>query len=141
MKPVVNKKDGDKVPALRTSMSSHAGTDIDAHVKYGNSFQENEQTGFSATIGLGIVIEIQDGNSVKAEERNKHRRYSYDRILLKTRNSASDRSPERPHEDTIYLDRTAGAWLAVRRVSTVGIDALFIGGKQEIGKEINGILI
>ncbi|MBA3967063.1 MAG: cyclase family protein [Nitrospirales bacterium] len=83
LEPVANKKDGDKVPAFRTSMSSHAGTDIDAPVKYGNSFQDNEQTGFSATIGPTKVIEIQDRNSVKAEELNKHRSYSYDRILLK----------------------------------------------------------
>ena len=141
MEPVTDRKDGDKVHVSRISMSSHAGTHIGAPVKCGNSFQDNEQTGFSATIGLAKVIEIQDRNSVKAEELKKHRIYSHDRILLKTRNSVSDWSSERPHEDTIYLDRTAAAWLAERRVSTVGIDALFIGGKHENGKEITRMLI
>lgn len=141
MDPVTNNKDGDNVLVSRISMSSHAGTHIGAPVKRENSFQDNEQTGFSATIGLAKVIEIQDRNSVNAEELKKHRIYPHDRILLKTQNSASEWSPERPHEDTIYLDRTAAAWLAERRVSTVGIDALFIGGKQKIGKEITRILI
>lgn len=143
MEPFTNRTDGDKIHVSKISMSSHAGTHIGAPVKCGNFLQDqdNEQTGFSATIGLAKVIEIQDRNSVNAEELKKHRIYSHDRILLKTRNSASDWSPERPHEDTIYLDRTAAAWLAERRVSTIGIDALFIGGKQKFGKEITRILI
>lgn len=141
METVTNTKDGDNVLVSRISMSSHAGTHIGAPVKSGNSFPDSEQTGFSATIGLAKVIEIQDRNSVNVEELKKHRIYPHDRILLKTRNSASDWSPERPHEDTIYLDRTAAAWLAERRVSTVGIDALVIGGNQEIGNEITRILI
>lgn len=141
MEPVTNKKDGDKILVSRISMSSHAGTHIGTPVKCENSFQDSEQRGFSATIGLAKVIEIQDGNFVKAEELKKHRIYPHDRILLKTRNSASDWSPQRPHEDTIYLDRTAAAWLAERRVSSVGIDALFIVGKQTIGNEITRILI
>ncbi len=141
MEPVTKKIDGDNVLVSRISMSSHAGTHIGTPVKTGNSFQDNEQTGFSATIGLAKVIEIQDRNSVNAEELKKHRIHPHDRILLKTRNSSSEWSPERPHEDTIYLDRTAAAWLAERRVSTVGIDALLIGGKEKYGKEINRILI
>ena len=141
MEPVKDRQNGDKVLVSKISMSSHAGTHIGAPVKCGNSFHDNEQTEFSATIGLAKVIEIQDRNSVKAEELKKHRIYSHDRILLKTRNSASDWCSEHPHDDTIFLDRTAAAWLAERRVSTVGIDALFIGGKHECGKEIARILI
>ncbi|WP_447962973.1 cyclase family protein [Nitrospira sp. Ecomares 2.1] len=141
MEPVTDRKNGDKVPVSKISMSSHAGTHIGAPVKCEKSFQDNEQTEFSATIGLAKVIEIQDRNSVKAEELKKHRIYSHDRILLKTRNSASDWYSEHPPEDTIFLDRTAAAWLAERRVSTVGIDALFIGGKHKNGKEIARMLI
>lgn len=141
IEPVTDRKNGDKVHVSKISMSSHAGTHIGAPVKCGNSFQDNEQTEFSATIGLAKVIEIQDRNSVKAEELKKHRIYSHDRILLKTRNSASDWYSEHPHEDTIFLDRTGAVWLAERRVSTVGIDALFIGGKHENGKESTRILI
>ncbi|MDT3778759.1 cyclase family protein [Nitrospira sp. MA-1] len=141
MEPVTDRKNGDKVPVSKISMSSHAGTHIGAPVKCEKSFQDNEQTEFSATIGLAKVIEIQDRNSVKAEELKKHRIYSHDRILLKTRNSASDWYSEHPPEDTIFLDRTAAAWLAERRVSTVGIDALFIGGKHQNGKEIVRMLI
>lgn len=139
MERVRDRKNGDKFPISKISMSSHAGTHIGAPVTCGNSFHDNEQTEFSATIGLAKVIEIQDKNSIKAEELKKHRIYSHDRILLKTRNSASDWDFGHPHEDTIFLDRTAAAWLAERRVSTVGIDALFIGGKHE--SEIARLLI
>ncbi|GJL57779.1 MAG: cyclase [Nitrospirales bacterium] len=141
IEPVTDRINGDKVHVSRISMSSHAGTHIGAPVKCGSSFPDNEQTEFSATIGLAKVIEIQDKHSVNAEELKKHRIYSHDRILLKTRNSASDCFSDHPHENTIVLDRTAAAWLAERRVSTVGIDALFIGGKHENGKEIARILI
>ncbi len=139
MEPVKDRTNGDKFHIFKISMSSHAGTHIGAPVKCGNSFRDNEQSEFSATIGLAKVIEIQDKNSVKAEELKKHRIYPHDRILLKTRNSASDRHSEHTHEDTIFLDRTAAAWLAERRVSTVGIDALFIGGKHK--NEIAPVLI
>ena len=141
MERVTDKKDGDKVHVSRISMSSHAGTHIGAPMKYGSFSEDHEQTGFSATIGLAKVIEIQDRNSVKAEELKKHRIYPHDRILLKTRNSAPDWSSVRPQEDTVYLDRTGAAWLVERRVSTVGIDALFVGGKQNIGKENHRILM
>ncbi|WNM56592.1 cyclase family protein [Candidatus Nitrospira allomarina] len=141
MEPVTDRKNVDKVHVSKISMSSHAGTHIGAPVKYGSPYQDHEQTEFSATIGLAKVIEIQDRKSVKAEELKKHRIYSHDRILLKTRNSASDWYSEHSPEDTIFLDRTAAAWLAERRVSTVGIDALFIGGKHENGKEIARMLI
>ncbi|HSF09979.1 MAG TPA: cyclase family protein [Nitrospirales bacterium] len=141
MEPVTDRKNGDKVHVSKISMSSHAGTHIGAPLKCGSPYLDNEQTEFSATIGLAKVIEIQDRNSVKAEELKKHRIYSHDRILLKTRNSASDWYSEHSPEDTIFLDRTAAVWLAERRVSTVGIDALLIGGKQENGKEIARILI
>ncbi len=137
----VDRNNGDKVHVSKISMSSHAGTHIGAPVNCGKSFQDNEQAEFSATIGLAKVIEIQDKNSVKAEELKKHRIYSHDRILLKTRNSASAWYSDHPHEDTIFLDRTAAAWLAERQVSTVGIDALVIGGKHEYGKEITRMLI
>lgn len=69
MEPVANKKD--QVQAFRISMSSHAGTHIGAPVKFVNFFQDNEQTGFSATLGLAKVIEIQDRDSVKAAELKK----------------------------------------------------------------------
>lgn len=126
----------------RISMSSHAGTHIDAPLESGDGMPGREQLSFAATIGLAKVIEIQDKKSVKAEELKKHRIYPHDRILLKTRNSSSsDSSSPDIKEDSIYLERAAASWLAERRVSTVGIDSLFIGGNQRNGKEINKILI
>ncbi|MBA3612154.1 MAG: hypothetical protein H0W49_04385 [Nitrospirales bacterium] len=38
------------------------------------------------------------------------------------------------------LDRTAAAWLAERRVNTVGIDALFIEGNKKLGKRLMAFL-
>ena len=133
--------DEDKVHVSHISMSSHAGTHIDAPLDCGDFMGGNDQLSFSATIGMAKVIEIQDKKSVKAEELKKHRIYPHDRILLKTGNSSSDLSSHYIKEDSIYLERAAAAWLAERRVSTVGIDSLFIGGNQKNGKEIHRILV
>jgi arylformamidase len=123
-------------------MSSHAGTHIDAPLDGGDVMRGGEQQSFAATIGLAKVIEIQDKQSVKAEELKKHRIYPHDRILLKTRNSSSsDSSSPGINKDSVYLERAAASWLAERQVSTVGIDSLFIGGNQKNGKEIHRILI
>ncbi|HBP89618.1 MAG TPA: cyclase family protein [Nitrospirales bacterium] len=138
---LTGKGDEDQFHVSRISMSSHAGTHIGARGKLGNSVQDDDQTWFSSTIGLAKVIEIQDRKSVKAEELKQHRIYPHDRILLKTRNSTSERSSDCPNHDTIYLDRTAATWLAERRVSTVGIDNLCIGGNSMHGKEITRILL
>ncbi len=138
---VKDREEVDNIHVSRISMSSHAGTHIGAPLEVGHSVRSIDQLRFSATIGLAKVIEIQDKKAVKAEELKKHRIYPHDRILLKTRNSSSDSTHRGHNEDSIYLDRTAAAWLAERRVSTVGIDSLFIGGNQKNGKEIHRILI
>jgi arylformamidase len=137
MERVRDREDDDQIHVSRITMSSHAGTHIGAPVNRGNSVQEDDQAWFSSTIGLAKVIEIQDRTSVKAEELKQHRIYPHDRILLKTRKSSSD---GHDHE-TIYLDRTAAAWLVERRVSSVGIDTLCIGGNFKNGQEIRRILL
>lgn len=142
MESLQDRNGSDRANASRITMSSHTGTHIDAPVQVLEKEANLDALSFSATVGLARVIEIHDKEVVKLEELRRHRLFPHERILLKTKNPSHVRSSNFvKNEEWIYLDPSAAAWLAERRISTVGIDSLSIGGDKNYGTNTHRILL
>jgi arylformamidase len=77
------------------------------------------------------VIEIKDPESVKPAELVPYRIRRGERILLKTRNSASVWKTNEFVEDFVCLTDKAADYLAELSVALLGIDYLSVGSPQE----------
>ena len=64
-----------------------------------------------------------------------------ERILLKTRNSRDAWKGNGFVEDFVYLSTEAAEWLAKRRVRSVGIDYLSVGGYKKNGAAVHHALL
>ena len=132
---------GDAANVSKTSMGSHTGTHMDAPLHFVRGGKGLDEMPLTASMGLARVIEVQDPESVKPGDLAPHDIQRGERILFKTRNSARD-WPQKPiMEDFIYLSQEAACYLAARRVRTVGIDYLSVGGFRKDGVETHQALL
>jgi arylformamidase len=95
----------------------------------------------SATIGSARVIEIRDRESIKPAELRPHKIRRGERILFKTRNSVRSWKTDAFDEHFVYISQAAARYLAERRVQTVGVDYLSVGGYQRDGVETHQALL
>ena len=96
---------------------------------------------FDATVCPARVIEIRDRESIKAEELKQHRLKAGERVLFKTRNSRHSWKNDRFEENFVHISKGAAEFLAERKVRTVGIDYLSVGGYERDGVETHRILL
>ena len=123
------------------SMGSHTGTHMDAprhFVKDGKSIDEMP---FEAAIGRARVIAIRDPESIKTKELERHGIRAGERLLFKTRNSPRCWKTDVFVEDFVYISEEAADYLAQKRVRTVGIDYLSVGGYKADGARIHLALL
>jgi len=123
------------------SMGSHTGTHMDAprhFVKNGKSIDEMP---FEAAIGRARVIAIRDPESIKTKELERHGIRAGERLLFKTRNSPRCWKTDVFVEDFVYLSEEAAGYLVQKRVRTVGIDYLSVGGYKADGARIHLALL
>ena len=123
------------------SMCSHTGTHMDAPLHFMASGKAIDEMPFTATIGLARVIEIHDPTAITLRELKIHRIRRGERLLFKTRNSSRCWQNKSFIEDFVYLSREAAEMLASRKVLTVGIDYLSVGGFKDDGAKIHRILL
>ena len=64
-----------------------------------------------------------------------------ERLLIKTRNSARCWTTDAFVEDFVYISAEAARWLAARRVRTIGVDYLSVGGYKKDGRETHQALL
>ncbi len=120
----------DKARQSAVELESHAGTHIDApahYVEKGKTIDAlplNHFNGSCTVVDLSAVREkITEDDLVKCTIKEN------DIVLLKTKNS--DGEPTAPFNYTfIYLDKSAAAYLATKKVKTVGIDYLGVEREQ-----------
>lgn len=123
------------------SMSVHSGTHMDAPVHFIDGAPGLDTIPPDATIGPARVIGIDHPELVTADELARHEISAGDRILLKTRNSERN-WPEQPFlRDAVYITTEAGEFLAERRVRTIGIDYLSVGGYEKNGVAVHRALL
>ena len=132
---------GDAITLSTLSMGAHTGTHIDAPMHFIKDGMGLDALPFEATIGLARVIEISDPVSIKVDALARLRIREGERILFKTRNSATDWHQKEFTEDFVYISQDAARFLVERKVQTVGIDYLSVGGFKTDGPETHTHLL
>jgi len=110
------------------SMSVHTGTHMDAPLHFLAGGRTMDKMPLEAIIGPARVIEIKDRESIKPEELQRHKIQPGERILFKTRNSRTAWKADAFEENFVYISQQAARYLAARRIRTVGVDYLSVGG-------------
>lgn len=132
---------GDAANVSRISMGSHTGTHMDGPVHFVRDGEGLDEMPLEATMGRARVIEIQDHESVKPAELDPHGIRTGERVLFKTPNSSRSWAREPFIEDFVYVSSEAARYLAGRRVMTVGVDYLSVGGFYKDGAETHEALL
>jgi arylformamidase len=132
---------GDVANGSAISMSVHTGTHIDAPLHFVRDGLPIEAMPLDAMTGRTRVIAIEDGESIKAPELQRHSLKRGERVLCKTRNSPAAWQQKGFAEDFVHIRVDAARHLVQCGVRTVGIDYLSVGGYQRDGVETHQILL
>ena len=109
-------------------MGVHTGTHMDAPRHVIIDGITIDEMPLNDAIGPARVIEIIDGEAVKAEELKQYKFKRGERILFKTRNSERCWETDTFIPDFTYIAEDAAQLLADAHVQLVGIDYLSVGG-------------
>ena len=123
------------------SMGSHTGTHMDAPCHFVKNGKKIDEMPFEAAIGRARVIAIRDPESIKTKELERHGIRAGERLLFKTRNSPRCWKTDVFVEDFVYLSEEGANYLVQKRVRTVGIDYLSVGGYKADGARIHLALL
>jgi arylformamidase len=109
------------------TMSTHAGTHMDAPLHFIIGGKSIDEMPLDATVGPARIIEIEDTESIKPGELEQHDIKRGERLLFKTVNSRQQ-WPDMPFiEGYVYISPEAAAFLVERGVRCVAIDYLSVG--------------
>lgn len=131
---------GDAATVSSVFMSAHSGTHVDAPLHFLAGGRPVDEVPFDAMTGKARVIEVRDDESIKAAEIEACGVERGEILLFKTRNSAlwADRSFNPGY---VYLSTEAAALLVKKKVRTVGIDYLSVGGFERNEAEAHRLLL
>ena len=132
---------GAKNTVSEISMGAHTGTHMDAPLHFIQDGKSLDQMPLDATIGSARVILIKNRTAITPEELKNHRIRKGERILFKTRNSTRCWKDDTFVEDFVYISPEAAQYLADRKVRTVGVDYLSVGGFYGGGRETHLALL
>jgi arylformamidase len=132
---------GDNANVSELSMGSHTGTHMDAPVHFINDGIALDKMELAATIGRARVIAVDDDEAIRPEAVSSVAVGLGERIIFKTRNSEAEWWSEAFKEDFVYLTPEAAELLAERKVRTVGIDYLSVGGYKRNGAATHRALL
>lgn len=118
---------GAKVTMSMLEIISHTGTHIDTPLHFIPGGSTVSDMPLDATIGPARVIEIEDPETIKVAELEKHDIRKGERLLFKTRNSPEAYESPRFIEDYVYLDTDAAVFLAEKGIILFGLDCITIG--------------
>ena len=94
-----------------------------------------------ATVGPARVIPILNRRIIGADELERHRIRSGERLLFKTRNSSRNRQAGKFFKDYVAVSPDGAQYLVSRRVRAVGIDGHSIGPFREGMAETHRVLL
>ena len=118
---------GDLADVSRLSLSTHAGTHVDAPSHFLPGAAGVEAIDLGACVGPAIVLDLSDLHADRIDRPVLEALLprGTERLLLKTRNSSYWQA-ERPRTDFVALTADAAQWLVERGLRLVGIDYLSI---------------
>lgn len=122
---------GDDCTLTVLSLGVHSGTHMDAPAHFLRHGRGIDRMPLSATVGPARVIDIRDRESIKPEELETYSLQPGERVLFKTRNSPRCWKTDRFLKDFVYLTEEAARFLAARKIRTVKVDYLSVGGYRQ----------
>jgi arylformamidase len=131
VKPIHEIAKGADANVSHLSMGSHTGTHMDAPYHFISSGKGIDQLPLDATVGRARVIEIRDRVSIKVNELKAYKIRRDERILFKTYNSEHYWKKKFFVEDFVYISGDAAEYLAKKKIKSVGVDYLSVGGFRE----------
>jgi arylformamidase len=132
---------GDDDNLTYISMCAHTGTHMDAPLHFRKSGKPIDKMPLSAAIGKARVIEIRDKELITVEEIRPNRIRKGERILFKTGNSKRRWDNKPFMKKFVHLSTCAAEFLSERKVRTIGIDYLSIGGYEGNVVEVHNIIL
>jgi arylformamidase len=111
------------------SFGSHTGTHLDAPYHFDVSHLGVDALPLDALIGVARVVCIEDTTAVQPAELEPLEIECGERLLFKTRNSSRCWATDEFVPDYVYVTPDAATYLVERRVRTVGVDYLSVGGR------------
>lgn len=131
---------GDAANVTELSLSAHTGTHMDSPYHFINKGLTMSAWQPEFTIGKVKVLEIKDEEFVTAAELKGFDIRENDRILFKTFNSSYEWFTRPFNTSFVCFAEDAAAYLAAKKVQTVGIDYLSVGGMNN-GIEVHNHLL
>lgn len=132
---------GDRNTLSEVCMGAHTGTHMDAPLHFVRGGAGIDQLPLDVAMGRARVIEIEDGESIRVEELQKHDIRRGERILFKTKNSSHVWQKADFVEDFVYISIEAARFLVERGVVLIGVDYLSVGGYKKDGSEVHKALL
>lgn len=132
---------GDNLVLSHLDLGVHTGTHMDAPLHFVPGGATIDTIPLDATVGPARLIEIHDTESVKPAELADANIQEGERILLKTVNSAQAWNSDEFKKDFVYISHEAAAFLASRKIRSVGVDYLSVGGFFKDGPETHRALL
>ena len=132
---------GDAANVSRLDLGAHSGTHMDAPRHFIADGAAIDEMPLDAAIGPARVIPIEHPRAVLPEELEQHRLRAGERVLFRTRNSERCWKSKTFVKDFVYISAAAAQFLARRKVRTVGIDYLSVGGYVHDGIETHRALL
>ena len=133
---------GDPCNLSEISGSVHTGTHMDAPGHFLKDRREGiDAMPLDAGIGVARVIAIQNRQVVALDEVKSQEPREGERILFRTKNSEKPWASDEFVKEFIYIPADTAKYLATRRVRTVGVDYLSVGGFYHDGPETHKALL
>jgi arylformamidase len=132
---------GDVCNVSEITATVHIGTHMDAPQHFFPDGAGIETMPLDATMGPARVIRIDDPEAIRPSDIEPHNVRAGERILFRTRNSDSAWKTNEFQKKFVYISKEAAAYLAARRVRTVGVDYLSVGGFEIDSAETHQALL
>ncbi|MEQ8186415.1 MAG: cyclase family protein [Candidatus Eremiobacterota bacterium] len=132
---------GDVANVSKLDMGAHSGTHMDGLRHFIADGAGLDEMPLDATIGPARVIPIKHHEAILPAELELHSLKAGERVLFRTRNSERCWKESRFIEDFVYISATAAKFLVQKKIRTVGIDYLSVGGYVHDGVETHQILL
>ncbi|WDT75929.1 MAG: cyclase family protein [Candidatus Manganitrophus sp.] len=132
---------GDAATVSKLELGAHTGTHMDAPKHFLADGAGLDDMPLDASIGPARVISIAHPQVILPGELEAHRLQAGERVLFHTRNSERCWKTNRFVEDFVYISAAAAQFLVQRKVRTVGIDYLSVGGYVHDAVETHRILL
>ncbi len=131
---------GHPATVTHLDLGVHTGTHVDAPVHFIAGAAGIHELPLASLLGPARVVALPDARTITAEAIEGVDPVAGERLLFRTDNSARCWRDDRFVPDYTYLSLDAARHLAARRVATVGVDYLSIGGGED-GRAIHRVLL